>query len=580
MRSRPGTNRNARRALTLAALVLLLALPAIARQITIRNFDEEIEVHTDGTIDVTETIEAQFAGAWHGLYRTIPTEYTSPDGLNYSLMIDSVRITDETGDRLKYETSTSGRNLRLKIYVPNAEDATRTVVIHYRVSDAIRFFEDHDELYWNVTGNEWDNVIEHASARIDLPDGVSGLKAVAYNGALGMRGQDAQVKVSGNTVSVLTSQPLGFRQGLTVVVGFDKGLVHAPTAAQKFWRTLASNKPFLIPIFAFFGMFWLWWTRGRDPEPGSITVQYEPPDQLTPGECGTLVDNSADMRDITATLVDLAVKGYMTIEQTDESHLMGLSHSKQYTFHLKKPPAEWANARPHEYEMLTGLFDSGATTDVKLSDLQNRFYKNLPAIRDRIFDALMKDNYYLHRPDTVRQGYIFGGMVIGGLLLFGSGALMGVTGIARATWIVTGILTAAVICIFGYFMSARTLIGARARAKVLGFEEFLGRVEKDRMDRIELTPDMFEKFLPFAMALGVEKKWVGAFAGIAMQQPTWYVAPYGGVFNPVFFVNDMSFMSSQASSMMASAPRSTGTSGFGGGGFSGGGFGGGGGGGF
>ena len=125
------------------------------------------------------------------------------------------------------------------------------------------------------------------------------------------------------------------------------------------------------------------------------------------------------MRDITATLVDLAVKGYLTIEQKDESHLLGLTHSKDYIFHMKKPPSEWASARSHEQEMLSALFDAGATTDVKLSDLQNHFYMRLPAIRDRIFSALMSDGYYLHRPDTVKQGYIGAGWLIGGLVMFG-----------------------------------------------------------------------------------------------------------------------------------------------------------------
>jgi uncharacterized membrane protein len=350
---------------------------------------------------------------------------------------------------------------------------------------------------------------------------------------------------------------------------------------MKFARFLKSNSPLLIPLIAFFVMFWLWWTRGRDPQRLAISVQYEPPDKLTPGECGTLVDNEAAMRDITATLVDLAVKGYLTIEQKEESHLLGLTHSKDYIFHLKKPPTEWAAARSHEQEMLSALFDAGASADVALSELQNHFYTRLPAIRDRIFSALMSDGYYLHRPDTVKQGYIGAGLVIGGLLVFGGvGYLQNATGIAAGSWILAGIATGLVICIFGWFMSARTITGARALEKVLGFEEFLGRVEKDQIERLEKTPELFEKFLPYAMALQVEKKWVQAFAGIALQPPQWYQGSYGGGFTAFYLVNDLNMMSVQAGSVMTSAPRSSGGSGFGGGGGSGGGFGGGGGGGF
>jgi uncharacterized membrane protein len=328
-------------------------------------------------------------------------------------------------------------------------------------------------------------------------------------------------------------------------------------------------------------MLWLWWTRGRDPQRLAISVQYEPPDKLTPGECGTLVDNEAAMRDITATLVDLAVKGYLTIEQKEESHLLGLTHSKDYIFHMKKPPAEWASARSHEQEMLSALFDDGASTDVALSELQNHFYTHLPAIRERIFSALMSDGYYLHRPDTVKQGYIGAGLLIGGLLVFGgAGYFANATGIAAGSWILAGIATGAVICIFGAFMSARTVTGARALEKVLGFEEFLGRVEKDQIERLEKTPELFEKFLPYAMALQVEKKWVQAFSGIALPPPQWYQGSYGGNFTAFYLVNDLNMMSMQAGSVMASAPRSSGGSGFGGGGGSGGGFGGGGGGGF
>ena len=567
--------------LALIAAVLLAAPTTQARDLTIQRFDETVTVNPNGTIEVTEIIEARFTGFWHGIYRTIPVEYDTPQHLNYSLLLEPLSVTDDDGHALKYEQKREGRYLKFKITVPGAQDATKTVLLHYRILNAIRFFDDHDELYWNVTGAEWDAPIRAASAKIELPDGVTGLHATAFTGAYGSRESDAQVETSGNIVQVSANHPLSYREGLTVVAGWDKGFVHPPSTAAKIALFFRSNWPLFLPVVAFFIMLWLWWTRGRDPERGSVAVQYEPPDKLTPGECGTLVDNEAAMRDITATLVDLAVKGYLTIEQKDESHLLGLSHSKEYIFHLKRPPTEWSGVRPHELEMLSALFDDGSITSVKLSNLQNHFYTHLPAIRRRIFDALMADGYYLHRPDTVRQGYIGAGFVIGILLFVFGGALGAATGVAHLTWVIAAILTAGVICIFGWFMPARTLTGARTFEKVLGFEHFLERVESDRLERIVKTPELFEKFLPYAMALRCEKKWVAAFAGIAMQPPQWYSGPYGSGFVPYMFVNDLNVMSAQASSVMASAPRSSsGGSGFGGGGFSGGGFGGGGGGGW
>ncbi len=565
----------------LPVALLCVALPAAARQLVIRHFDEHVTIDPNASIEVAETIDVQFIGGpWHGIYRTIPVEYTSPSGLNYTLFLQPISVTDDSGHALKYETSRQGRYLRFKIYVPNADDSTRTVVLRYRVLDAVRFFSDHDELYWNVTGDQWDAPIDEASAQIVLPDGTTGVRANAYTGAYGSVEQQAQVNVKGNTAAIQATVPLGFRAGLTAVVGWDKGFVHPPSAGQKAWMFLRSNWPLAIPIVVFFIMAWLWWTRGRDPEHDAITVQYDPPDKLSPGECGTLVDDEAGMRDITATLVDLAVQGYMTIEQKQNDGMMGLTHHRDYIFHSKKAQTDWVKARPHEQEMLAAIFEGGAS-DVPLADLQNRFYTHVSAIKEDIFNALMTDGYYLHRPDVVRQSYIGVGVLIGFLLAIGSGWFQGATGVASLTWVIAGIITGAIICGVGWFMPARTLTGARTYAKVLGFERFLGRVEKDRIERLEKTPELFEKYLPYAMALHVEKGWVQQFKGIAMQPPAWFQGYYGAGFMPYLLVNDLMAMSFAAGTVMASAPRSIGGgSGFGGGGMAGGGFGGGGGGGF
>ncbi len=580
-RSKPSAAANILRLVFVGSLLVgLIALPAAARELTINSFHVEMEVHPDATLDVTETIAAHFSGEWHGLYRTIPVEYRTPQGLNYTLFLKVLSVADDSGNSLKYETSTQNGYKKFKIYVPDAVNATRTVVLHYSVRDGLRFFDDHDELYWNLTGDEWDVPIQHASGHIILPAGVTGVRSLAFTGARGSRDENADVTASGSEVQVVMRRGLMFHEGLTLVLGWDKGFVHPPSGSEKFWQFIESNWPFVIPFLVLATMFYMWWTRGRDPEREAIAVQYEPPDKLTPGECGTLVDNEAAMRDITATLVDLAVKGYLTIEEKDESHLMGLSHTKNYVFHLKKPAAEWAGARPHEVEMLNALFDYGNVDTISLAQLQNHFYVHLPAIRDRIFDALVLDNYYLHRPDTVRQTYIGAGMVTALIVAVGGAFIANYFGMSPTPWIISGIVSGVVICAFSFAMPARTATGVRTLEKVLGFEDFLAHVESDRFARVIKTPEMFEKFLPYAMALRVESKWVQAFAKIVTTPPNWYQGGYPGAYNTIFLMNSLNMMSSHATSAMAAAPRSSGGSGFGGGGGAGGGFGGGGGGGF
>ena len=569
------------RSLALFLLVLAITASASARQLKINSFSAEIFVQPDSSLDVTETVEVNFIGAWHGLYRTIPVNYTTPEGFNNSLFVKLKEVTDGAGHSLKVESSRQGAYLKWKIYVDDATDVVRTLHIHYEVRSALNFFEDHDELYWNVTGNQWDVPLGDARATIYLPTGVTGLHADDYTGGYGSRAQDASVTVSGTSVDVSTSRPLGFHEGLTVVVGWDKGFVKEPGPGDRAMQFLVSNWPLFIPVPVFLFMFWLWSTRGRDPRSDPVAVQYAPPDGLSPAEAGTLVDENAAMRDITATIVDLAVRGYIVIEEKEKSEMLGLLHNKDYVFHLKKGPGEWTDLKTHERQLLGGIFGYGGQADVELSSLQNQFYKNLPGIKDSIFDALMKHGYFLHRPDYVRGGYIGGGFTLAVLLIFLGSAMSRSTGIAPVPFFVAAILSGIIIAGFGWFMPARTAGGVKALAGVLGFEDFLSHVEGARLDRIDQTPETFEKFLPYAMALGVEKKWVGAFQNIYTEPPSWYQGGfYNGGFYPIMFVNSLDNMTMQANSVMASAPRSSGGAGVGGGGFSGGGGGGGGGGGF
>jgi hypothetical protein len=566
-------------------------LPVHARELRIQGFDSEIVVLPDSTVDITETIKVQFIGSWNGVFRTIPVEYPGPGGFNYSLLLTDASATEgATGPALRIEKSRQGPNLEFKIYVPGAADSTHTILLHYRVKNGLRYFQDHDELYWNVTGTDWTVPLGSVTAHAVLPAGVTGLRAAEYTGAYGSRAQDAQVDILGSNVTVRTSRPLAYREGLTLIVGWDKGFVNAPTRSDLIAQFLQSNWPLFAPVAAFVFMYWLWYKRGRDPNVGSVAVQYEPPNGLTPGEAGTLVDDEVDMRDITASIVDLAVHGFLEIEEKKTERMMGLYSSQDFAFMLKKKPAQWTGLKPHELLLLAGLFENGVRDYVELSELQNRFYKNLPGIRKALFDSLVRNGYYAHRPDEVRGVFIGVAVVTGALLLAIGQYLAQRLGMQSLPFTIAAIATGAIVVAFGWVMPARTVSGAKARLGVLGFEDFLSRVEGDRLERMTSATHMtqaqtFEKYLPFAMALGVEKRWASAFGSVYKEPPSWYHAPPGTMFQGMYFANSLSMMSTRTGQVLASAPRSSsGSSGFGGGGggggFSGGGFGGGGGGGF
>lgn len=350
------------------------------------------------------------------------------------------------------------------------------------------------------------------------------------------------------------------------------------------------------PLGVLFYMVWLCWTRGREPQQGPIAVQYEPPNNLTPAECGALVNNAVALRSITATITDLSVKGYLTIEQKESSDSPG-AH-KDYVFHLKKPLTESGNLKPHERRVLTSIFvptnplellsqsleqladaektaghgalsgftarveqrakevseqykavsgfSDAARDSVEMSNLQDHFALHLAEIRDAIFDRLVADGYYGSRPDRIRMNYGASGVFLGILMAVAGGVLAKVTGTDRVPLTLTGLAAGAIIFGFGWFLPARTSAGAQTFAKILGFRQFLIRVEKDHIERLEKTPELFEKYLPYAMALAVENNWTQAFATITVAPPQWYQGKRRDGFLPMHLTNDLNQMSGQA----------------------------------
>ncbi len=573
------------RNLLFLAAILALASPLFAKSWRISNFEDTITVNQDGSALVNETITLTFVGEWHGIHRKIPIEYPGPDGTNYQLFVNVTSVTDETGAKLKFDSSTSGAYRDLKIYIPNAVDATRTVQIAYRVRNGTRFFDQNDEFYWNVTGNDWPVPIDHATASVHFPDAANGsLRAQAFTGVYGSTERDATAKVEGSTAEFETNNPLPMRGGMTIDVYIPKGILNPPGSFTKLFWFIGSNPVVFLPLVTLAVMFTLWWYAGRDPDPGmSVAPMYEPPPGVTPAEAGTLLDDHIHPRDITSTIVDLAVRGFLKIEETDEKGL--LFHNKDYIFHLLQKRQDWSGLAPHERVMMENIF-AGDTPDVRLSSLKNRFYSAVPAIRTDIMSALKQKGIYTLDPESANAYSIGAAFCI--LIPFAIFQYLGWADFLSSIPMVVGcvLISAVIWWLFARVMTAKTLKGARIHIAVLGFQEFMNRVDADRLKT--MPPNTFEKFLPYAMALGVEHHWAQAFAGIIKDPPTWYAAPagygYGMAFNPILFSSSMHGMATDMHQVFVSAPRaSSGGSGFGGGGFgggggfSGGGFGGGGG---
>ena len=350
--------------------------------------------------------------------------------------------------------------------------------------------------------------------------------------------------------------------------------------------------PFLIPVVAAFYMFYFAWTRGGDPEQDSATVQYDPPENLSPAECAALLENAVSPRGITATIVDLSVKGYFAIEPSGGSKAPMSNNdpndNQDYVFHLLKQPDEWNTLKRHEHAVLGAIFlptnplrmltdamsrlqkvagnsapgaafagvqavvkadpRMGALSEaneearpvVTLSESQNFFYLHKTILSECVFDELIAGGYYTSRPDRMRQFYAGAGILMG-ILLALVGRFLAAPTTPWSTWLLSAILTALIIMGFGTFMPARSVAGARALGKLRGFVDFLGRVEKDHIERLEKTPELFEKYLPYAMALGVENKWAQSFGRITVQ-PKWHRGQ-GADFLPMDLVASLRGMS-------------------------------------
>lgn len=575
--------------LTLLVAFWLLPLFASAEQILL--FVSLVRVNPEGQLLVTETIQYDFGeGERHGIFRTIPYLYESARG-KVKADITDIAVVRADGVAVPWELSRASGYVTIKIGDPNATvTGVQAYRISYQVDDAILFLDDRDELYWNATGNEWAVPIRDARSMVTF--GIPGAtieQAACYQGEYGSQRECEASRFTEDMRSFEAGQRgLKANQGLSVAVAVPKGVIPEPTVVSRLLEWLLVNWIVLLPLSVVCGMAYLWHTRGRDPRGrGTIVRQYDPPEDLSPLAVGLLYDERAHKKDVTALIVDLAVKGYLKIHQFERSLL--IFSTTDYL--LERLQTEDDELDAIERKVLARLFTVGKVTTetihgkevkgVVLSSLAHKLTTLYNDVADDINEELTKAGYFVANPMKVRQRYMGAGGA-GGFLMIWLVALLGLS-YSFIVYAMIGLAALSVV-VFGYFMPQRTKKGVALREHILGFKEYLGQAEKERLafhNDPERTPERFDTLLPFAMVLGVEKAWAkqfeDAYQGGAEMGPRWFDGG-GARFQPAVFATNLSAFSGAMSTAATPKSSSGGGGASGGGGFSGGGFGGGGGG--
>ncbi|MHB8071687.1 MAG: DUF2207 domain-containing protein [Candidatus Cryosericum sp.] len=578
-----------RKLLSISALIvfaLLLCMPglALAEQERVTNFDSVITVNVDGTMRVENTIKVVATGdqIQHGIYYDFPTIYSNVK-TGGRLVIDfRVLGVQRDGQAEPYTVSSLSNGKRVKIGSADTliSPGDHTYVVRFTVDRELGYFSDHDELYWNVTGNGWVFPVEHASATVVLPTGaaakITGLQG--YTGAYGSSQADYTVsQTSDGTPTFATTAVLNPGQGLTIVVGWPKGFVEAPTAATRFGWFLRDNSALIVGLIGILAvlLYYLvvWYRFGKDPERGTVFARFAPPEGMSPGGVRYLTKMGHDSKTFTAALIDMAVKRYISI------------HQERRKYWIERDTAPESVLSDDELALARILLGSQARVDFQQDNAEDIQRGILANKRPLEMD-------YQPRFFVSNTGYFVLGILLSVAVLVLT-TLLAVSGTSPQIIppIIVLIALGVMGVVFGMALKSYTREGRKLVDAIEGFRMFLSVTEKDRMNLLnppDRTPEMFEKFLPFALALDVEQRWSQQFASIFAHMeaegrpyvPLWYHGMYWNPVNPAAFASSIGNGFSNVISASAIAPGQNSGLGGGGGGFSGGGGGGGGGGGW
>jgi hypothetical protein len=562
------------------ACVLLLALPLVAgADERILEFHSDITIKQDGWIEVTETIRVRAEGERirRGIYRDFPTEYFDKLGNRYVVDFQPYAVLrNDAREPFKVVEYRNGVRTYFGRSDRFIDHGVHTYHFRYRASRMLGFFEQHDEFYWNVTGFDWAFPIYRGSATVrfdfDVPAG--SITTDGYTGPYGSNRKDFASHVDADGVAYFEANaPLGPLNGLTIVVMWPKGLVTEPTVLDRATWILKDNVGLVILLLGFVGVLAyaipVWNRYGKDPEEGVLVTRYVPPQGFSPASLRYIRQMYYDDKTMTTAILSLAVKGYLRINDLGSTH----------TLFKLEPGPDAPPLATGEAELYEALFKDG-----KRVVLEQDNHALLGGARAEHRSSLVKDykKHYFRINSLLNLPSILIALAATGLAFIVGGRLS----IPMIAVIVVMLLT---VALFGVIMRRPTPRGRKVLDEMLGFRDYLEVAEKDEMNLRnppEKTPQLFEAYLPFALALGVEQEWAEKFASVLESirgpdgsgyQPTWY----SGSWDSSRISSNIGSVSSGLGSAISSSVTPPGSSsGGGGGGFSGGGGGGGGGGGW
>jgi len=571
-------------------LCLLFASTVLADE-KILEFHSDIVVMQDGWIEVTEHIKVRAEGnrIKRGIYRDFPTEYQDKLGNDHVVSFEPLAVL-RNGAPEEFHSSDYYNGVR--VYFGSSsrriDDGIHDYAFRYRASRMLGYFEQHDELYWNVTGLDWAFPIDRASATVTFEFELQAIDVFveAYTGPSGGTGRDYSAGIDDTSrVSFATTGRLPAHHGLTIVVGWPKGYVDEPSDLRRLGWVLKDNANFLTAIVGLLLLLVyyvpVWRHFGKDPQASVLVTRYEPPDSFSPASLRYIRQMYYDDKTMTAAVVNLAVKGYLRINATVTPSGFFSFGSKENEHSLTKtdPGESPPTLAPGEKELYDALFKQGTTVV-----LTNENHQELGAARSAHQTSLAADyrNRYFRKNGLLNVPAIL-------IVLLATFVSLTVGGKPTPFVIITVIAMFLTMAFFAIIMKRPTMRGRKLLDEMAGFRDYLEVAEKDELNLRnppEKTPQLFEAYLPFALALGVDQQWAERFAAVLASVQETDVRPYTPVwYNGAWSVSDLSVSTSHLSSSLNTAISSAVTppgssSGGGAGGFSGGGGGGGGGGGW